>query len=157
MLFASKYKKKEEKPKIPTNLDISYGLNEDDISGIGSNNVTGMQMLTEENRDQRLTLGQNVHIVPQTPTLTHLPGLDRDQSTYTLATGIDENLTVLGAKIDDGGTGGAAKDDSSIAGCCRICLSEEEEDNPLICPCKCAGSMGQIHVECLRSWLNSKR
>ena len=25
---------------------------------------------------------------------------------------------------------------------CRICLGEEEEDNPMICPCKCAGSMG---------------
>ena len=76
----------------------------------------------------------------------------------------------------DGGTGGSdhgnnfistekdkAMNDSGVLGSigeqgvCRICLSEEEEDNPLICPCKCAGSMGQIHVECLRSWLNSKR
>lgn len=40
---------------------------------------------------------------------------------------------------------------------CRICLSEEEPDNPLICPCKCSGSMGQIHVTCLKEWLNSKR
>jgi len=90
----------------------------------------------------------------------------RDTSTLTLATGIGENLSVMGAKMD-GGTGGVAQDsplykkdesfEGSTAGCCRICLSEEEEDNPLICPCKCAGSMGQIHVECLRSWLNSKR
>jgi hypothetical protein len=28
---------------------------------------------------------------------------------------------------------------------CRICLCEAEFDNPLICPCKCAGSMGSIH------------
>ena len=25
---------------------------------------------------------------------------------------------------------------------CRICLSETERENPLICPCKCSGSMG---------------
>lgn len=40
---------------------------------------------------------------------------------------------------------------------CRICLSESESGNPLICPCKCSGSMGQIHVTCLKEWLNSKR
>ena len=86
-----------------------------------------------------------------------MTGLERNVSALTLATGIGDF---------DGGTGGVAPDsplnkdkdsESFDGGCCRICLSEEEEDNPLICPCKCAGSMGQIHLECLRSWLNSKR
>lgn len=41
---------------------------------------------------------------------------------------------------------------------CRICLGEDDDsDNPLIEPCKCAGSMSSIHIECLRTWLNSKR
>lgn len=48
---------------------------------------------------------------------------------------------------------------------CRICLGTEEEGTPdddgkpdkLICPCKCAGSMGLIHTSCLREWVNSKR
>lgn len=48
---------------------------------------------------------------------------------------------------------------------CRICLGTEEEGNPgpngepdkLICPCKCAGSMGMIHTSCLKEWVNSKR
>jgi len=43
---------------------------------------------------------------------------------------------------------------------CRICLSEvdedEEEENPIISPCKCSGTMKYIHTECLKSWLNSK-
>lgn len=41
---------------------------------------------------------------------------------------------------------------------CRICLCEEEDKhvNPLITPCKCAGTMKHIHIECLREWLNSK-
>lgn len=41
---------------------------------------------------------------------------------------------------------------------CRICLGEENEGtDPLISPCKCAGTMSHIHLECLREWLNSKR
>lgn len=37
-------------------------------------------------------------------------------------------------------------------GMCRICFSEETDpkSNPLISPCKCSGSMGMIHLDCLR-------
>jgi len=42
---------------------------------------------------------------------------------------------------------------------CRICLGEEEDatTNPLFSPCICAGSMGLIHLECLKEWLNNKK
>ena len=40
---------------------------------------------------------------------------------------------------------------------CRICLSDEfENDDPLISPCHCTGSLQYIHLRCLREWLNSK-
>lgn len=40
---------------------------------------------------------------------------------------------------------------------CRICLSDlDDEDNPFITPCKCAGSMQFIHIRCLQQWLQSK-
>lgn len=40
---------------------------------------------------------------------------------------------------------------------CRICLMEDnEEDNPLINPCNCIGSVRFIHILCLRRWLKSK-
>ena len=40
---------------------------------------------------------------------------------------------------------------------CRICLSESETViDPLISPCKCAGSMQYIHLNCLKEWLHSK-
>jgi hypothetical protein len=43
------------------------------------------------------------------------------------------------------------------AGICRICLSNDSDsNNPLISPCKCAGSMKFIHLLCLRQWLNSR-
>jgi E3 ubiquitin-protein ligase DOA10 len=49
--------------------------------------------------------------------------------------------------------------DIDLEGCCRICLGEEDDAllNPLFSPCKCAGSMGLIHLECLREWLKSKK
>ena len=50
---------------------------------------------------------------------------------------------------------------------CRICLLSESEEpdkgpasgdpNPMISPCKCAGTMGIIHFKCLRVWLETKR
>lgn len=36
---------------------------------------------------------------------------------------------------------------------CRICFDETEEKmNPLISPCKCAGTMEFVHFKCLRQW-----
>ena len=40
---------------------------------------------------------------------------------------------------------------------CRICYGEDStEENPLIYPCICSGSMKYIHYDCLKNWLNSK-
>lgn len=40
---------------------------------------------------------------------------------------------------------------------CRICLSDTyTKQNPLMTPCKCAGTMRYIHLECLQQWLASK-
>jgi hypothetical protein len=40
---------------------------------------------------------------------------------------------------------------------CRICLSEfTEQDNPLVNPCRCAGTMKYVHIKCLQLWLKSR-
>ncbi|OII77365.1 zinc finger C3HC4 FHA domain-containing protein [Cryptosporidium andersoni] len=40
---------------------------------------------------------------------------------------------------------------------CRICLTEgEQEDDPLLCPCQCRGSIKFVHLECLRHWINGR-
>lgn len=37
--------------------------------------------------------------------------------------------------------------------CCRICLeSEDSQENPLISPCRCSGSMRYVHRNCLDEW-----
>ena len=49
--------------------------------------------------------------------------------------------------------GGSGKDDEK----CRFCYSDEaSEENPLLLSCKCAGSVGYLHLECLKQWLNFK-
>jgi E3 ubiquitin-protein ligase DOA10 len=40
---------------------------------------------------------------------------------------------------------------------CRICLCEEEPDNPIISPCKCTGSVQYIHLNCIQEWLEGKK
>ena len=41
---------------------------------------------------------------------------------------------------------------------CRICLeTDETPKNPLICPCKCIGSVRFIHLDCIKAWLDSKK
>ena len=42
---------------------------------------------------------------------------------------------------------------------CRICWGneEDEETNPLILACKCKGSVGLIHFQCLKSWVLTQK
>ena len=40
---------------------------------------------------------------------------------------------------------------------CRICQSEDNTlEDPLISPCKCAGSIKYIHAKCMQEWYKSK-
>lgn len=73
--------------------------------------------------------------------------------------------TASGGFIDLGETDGensdVSKDEQSKADTvnsteepiCYMCFDEsDEEDNPLITPCKCLGDTRFVHVECLRKW-----
>ena len=40
---------------------------------------------------------------------------------------------------------------------CKICYSEDDTDeNPLIQPCTCSGTMRYIHLDCLKHWIGTK-
>lgn len=73
--------------------------------------------------------------------------------------------TASGGFIDLGETDGensdVSKDDNSKADTensndtpvCYMCFDEtDDDDNPLITPCKCSGDTKYVHVECLRKW-----
>jgi len=41
---------------------------------------------------------------------------------------------------------------------CRVCLeTENDQNNPLIAPCSCSGSVKHIHLDCLKHWFEVKR
>lgn len=49
--------------------------------------------------------------------------------------------------------GGSGDEDKK----CRFCYSDDASiDNPLLISCKCAGSVGYLHLACLKQWLNFK-
>lgn len=63
-------------------------------------------------------------------------------------------------KTKDKKSGDVDGEDKSQTRVCRICLGEEEEDDELgefVCPCNCSGSMADIHISCLKEWLNGKK
>ena len=41
---------------------------------------------------------------------------------------------------------------------CRICLLEEKnpKNDPIVAPCRCRGHSGNVHLNCLQKWLESK-
>jgi hypothetical protein len=41
---------------------------------------------------------------------------------------------------------------------CRFCWNNDDtDDNPLILPCKCRGSVGLIHFLCLKNWIQTQK
>lgn len=41
---------------------------------------------------------------------------------------------------------------------CRFCwMTNASPENPLLKCCRCAGSVGSIHLKCLQSWMQVKR
>ena len=40
---------------------------------------------------------------------------------------------------------------------CKICyMEEDDEENPLVRPCTCSGSLKYIHLNCLKHWINTR-
>ncbi|KAH6948589.1 hypothetical protein HPB50_025185 [Hyalomma asiaticum] len=50
---------------------------------------------------------------------------------------------------------GYSDEDGCNSVMCRIC-HDDDQDEPLVSPCKCSGSMGFVHVSCLEHWLNEQ-
>ena len=49
------------------------------------------------------------------------------------------------------------EDPHAASSICRICLSgNSDEEDPLISPCACSGSMQFVHLKCLQYWIKSK-
>lgn len=52
----------------------------------------------------------------------------------------------------------AEQNEEEVENKCRFCwMTHATRENPLLKCCRCAGSVGCIHLECLKSWLEVKR
>lgn len=40
---------------------------------------------------------------------------------------------------------------------CRVCRIGGDNERPLFTPCKCSGSIGSVHQDCLEAWLNHSK
>lgn len=58
-------------------------------------------------------------------------------------------------QVDDGVENEASENEEEDE--CRVCRGPAEEGRPLIAPCKCSGSIGLTHQDCLVSWLEVTR
>ena len=73
---------------------------------------------------------------------------DKDKDSVSVGTNLQEVQIKTNRR--------ASEKEESKYKICRICYSEEEsDDNPLIQPCICSGSMKYIHLECLKHWLRT--
>ena len=136
-----------------------------DATGVSQsqiNNDRSMATLTVVTQDQ--TASQVLLDAAESAAAAPRLGANRNHQNHSLP--IQKATSILG-----GGTGGPPEKDASMCSqseldkmklnpsnlrlnensdssgsarnvVCRICLSEEEHENPLICPCKCSGSMG---------------
>ena len=62
-------------------------------------------------------------------------------------------------RLDDEGSMLIAEDDSNEemkTTPCKICLLDGCEDDYLIAPCSCKGSIRYVHMECLRTWIRGR-
>jgi hypothetical protein len=48
------------------------------------------------------------------------------------------------------------KENSSTYKICRICYENETEENKMISPCLCQGSVKFVHESCLKTWINNQ-
>ena len=69
------------------------------------------------------------------------------------------DLRISGRPIIPALTTACAESDPSIRQLqCRICLCEGPcEDDPLVCPCECTGSIRYVHARCLGHWLRGRQ
>lgn len=60
-------------------------------------------------------------------------------------------------RLDDNGNACPADCTGNSTAMCRICLLEGPgDDDPLIAPCKCKGSIEYVHLRCLRYWIRGR-
>ena len=132
----------QNKKKKNNNNDLYSSLSMDkinDLREIGTNAVNDNIEETEINNDIK----------------------NEQKENYYFSMNIKNNRTIEINNIEkyekNNDEESSEKNSDSTQKVCRICYQEEDdENNPLIQPCLCSGSMKFIHLKCLKQWIYTR-
>ena len=140
--------------KIEHIVQIKNNINPND-SSVTNNQLRGVQMTTLEN-DHGPDNSNRMQTDPETRMTMNFARsetlgfdnrpFDEQQVEEGFLRNKEQEIKLKSAMLQRQNTNRVAMSDQQI---CRICLSEEEDNNLLISPCCCTGSMKHIHVTCL--------
>lgn len=120
-----------------------------------SNNIVHLSSLNNNNLDQE-NLENNIFVTNvnnnSLPKITsNIKALHDDSSEDVLSEDEDESKCNDKEKISE------KRVEEKQVPSCRICfLSDSDENDPLLTPCKCTGSMSYIHYKCLKQCIQMK-
>jgi len=138
---------KDKSPSIDSNLTSNNSPSID-------NNLTSDNSLSIDNnstKDKSPSIDSNL-------TSNNSPSIDNN-STKDKSPSIDSNLTSNNSQsIDNKSTNynNCLEQDGSkvVEKICRICYENETDNNDIIEPCRCGGSIRWVHKKCLLKWIN---
>ena len=94
------------------------------------------------------------------------PFKDMKEEILTQGDGLDEFVALhnkkkdsleMGSNNNNNSNKEANSSQNNLNLACRVCLEKTDtEDDPLLTPCKCAGTMKFIHLLCLQKWLRGR-
>ena len=135
--FIFKSTKTIEKPK-------NYKINEGDILKLGRITARVREIkLNSENDNYNIKTNEKFQVIKKD--LSYNTNLNYKE-TNIVSNGIEINAN----EIEN-------KEKRKKKKICRICYIEDDTDeNPLIQPCICSGTMRYIHLDCLKQWIGTK-
>ena len=135
--FIFKSTKTIEKPK-------NYKINEGDILKLGRITAIVREIkLNSENDNYNIKTNEKFQVIKKD--LSYNTNLNYKE-TNIVSNGIEINAN----EIEN-------KEKRKKKKICRICYIEDDTDeNPLIQPCICSGTMRYIHLDCLKQWIGTK-
>ncbi len=115
----------------------------------------------DETKNNTSLLDKNVQKTQENLNNENLISKEKDDFNEKRLNTQDNNDDIMKEKIDSAngkkGNKNKEKNSSNNNIICRVCYSDEKEDNsPLINCCNCSGDVKYIHLKCLSTWLKTK-
>ena len=128
-----------------------YKLNQGDIVRIGRITSRIKDIVFNNNTDENsksniIKLDENIKLEEMSPSKTCPKSQKKQMENYK-----EEN------DLETENNQNKINNVKKVKKVCRICyIEEDDENNPLLQPCTCSGSMKYIHLTCLKHWISTR-